>query len=90
MELVVVAVFAFAGLALFAAYSWFALRVLAIALGDAHRKLMARDLQDLANAAAAEKWAEEPKAEHRAPSPPEAAAFDPVNSWYGSDWRFPS
>ena len=86
------AVFAFACLGLVSLVLFAALRSLSLALGEAHRKLMARDLQELASAEATQRWAEgfQHEAQQKAPAPPEAASFDPAAAWYGDGWRFPS
>ena len=92
MELVVVAVFGFSCLVVVALGAYLAIRSLSIALGEAHRKLMARDLQELANSAATERWAKSYSEESpsKTQGAAEAAAFDPMASWYGEGWRFPS
>lgn len=85
MELVVLATFAFGALLLVAGGMLLAIHILSRSLGEAHRKLMARDVSELARADLAKTVSEEWVAPTPAQAPEEARAFDPVAAWYGEN-----
>lgn len=82
MELVVLACSFFASLLTVVVFGALALVVLSRNLNEAHRKLMARDLPELARAEQPQQQQEFP-AEMKQQAPPEAHRFDPVANWYG-------
>lgn len=87
MELVVVAIFAFACLLLVCAFAYFGLRSMAHSLDSAHRKIMARNYQELTQAEQAEEWARQVNGQAETQAPREQPNLE--TAYYGQGWNHP-